>query len=162
MASPDEDSVTITIYSDDGHNQGQQTVSRIHDNPKWKETLPPLSYSVTREHRTEPPFSIPGYNRTDPGIYRCICCGNALFDAETKFDSHTGWPSFFKPIAPGNIEEKEDRSFGMNRVEVLCTRCHAHLGHVFPDGPRPTGLRYCINMVSMTFVPSPGQEQKQP
>lgn len=145
--------VTIVQFSDDGKRLGTVTLSKVRDDAEWKKRLSPLAYRVTREQGTERAFSQPGYNRMDPGLYRCVCCDNALFDASTKYDSHTGWPSFWQPIAPENVRNIEDRMFGMVRTEVQCALCDAHLGHVFDDGPKPTGLRYCMNNVALRFIP---------
>jgi peptide-methionine (R)-S-oxide reductase len=122
----------------------------------WKARLDRRAYYVTRHEGTEPPYTGPGWNRHDDGIYRCIGCGTALFDAKTKFDSGTGWPSFWQPISRRNIVQTTDRSLMEERIAVSCARCDAHLGHVFDDGPDPTGLRYCMNAVAMAFVPVPG------
>ncbi|MBN2895547.1 MAG: peptide-methionine (R)-S-oxide reductase MsrB [Campylobacterales bacterium] len=130
-------------------------MKKIHKTAQeWQEILPPETYYVAREHGTERPFSGALYNNKQKGIYRCACCGEALFTSESKFDSDTGWPSYFEPFNETCISEKRDHSHGMERVEVLCSVCDAHLGHVFPDGPRPTGLRYCINSVCLTFEAS--------
>jgi peptide-methionine (R)-S-oxide reductase len=116
---------------------------------EWKKELTPDQYYVCRNKGTEPPFTGQYYNSKQPGVYKCVACGNELFDSETKYESGTGWPSFYKPVAEENVETEEDQSHGMRRTEVTCGKCGAHLGHVFPDGPRPTGLRYCINSVAL-------------
>ncbi len=118
---------------------------------EWKKELTPEQYEVCRNKGTEPPFTGEYANSKEPGIYKCVACGNELFDAATKFDSGTGWPSFYKPISEENVLTEDDTSYGMRRTEVMCGACGAHLGHVFPDGPRPTGLRYCINSVALNL-----------
>ena len=125
-------------------------VKIIKTDAEWRLKLSELAYKVTRKHGTERPFSNDNFPKVN-GIFFCVCCKNALFDSNSKFDSGTGWPSFFEPINPNNIEEKSDRSLFMKRTEVLCSKCDAHLGHVFPDGPLPTGLRYCMNGIAMVF-----------
>ncbi|MCG8436174.1 MAG: peptide-methionine (R)-S-oxide reductase MsrB [Gammaproteobacteria bacterium] len=112
---------------------------------EWRERLTPDQYAITRQAATEPPFSGKYCDTKEQGIYNCVCCGAQLFDASSKYDSGSGWPSFWEPAEQSNIEEREDLSHGMRRVEIVCARCDAHLGHVFPDGPEPTGLRYCVN-----------------
>ena len=118
---------------------------------EWREILTPEQFRITREHGTERAFSSPDFDISKAGTYRCICCNNALYRSETKFNSGTGWPSFYQPIEPGAVTDHSDRSYGMTRTEIRCTDCDAHLGHVFPDGPPPTGLRYCMNGVALSF-----------
>ena len=145
--------VTIVQFSADGKRTGKVTVPRvIKSDADWKHQLSPISYEVARHAGTERAYTGNSWDLHDRGLFRCICCDNALFDSSTKFDSGTGWPSFWQPIAKENIIENNDSTLGMDRTAVSCRECDAHLGHVFDDGPRPTGLRYCMNSASMRFV----------
>jgi len=145
--------VRLVDFSDSGKRIGIVTTEKvIKSDEEWRRQLTPEQFAVARKKGTEPAFTGKYYKLHDRGIYRCVCCGNALFSSDTKFESGTGWPSFWAPIAKENVAEETDTSFGMMRTEALCGKCDAHLGHVFPDGPQPTGLRYCMNSASLQFV----------
>ncbi|HVO79727.1 MAG TPA: peptide-methionine (R)-S-oxide reductase MsrB [Terriglobales bacterium] len=145
--------VTIVQFSDDGKRLRTAHVPKVvKTEDEWRKQLSANAFDITRRADTELAYSGKYWNLHEKGLYRCICCDNALFSSETKFDSGTGWPSFWAPIAKENVRMEKDTSFGMLRDAVSCTLCDAHLGHVFDDGPPPTGLRYCMNSASLRFV----------
>ncbi len=147
-------SVDIENFAATGQSAGVVSVDKlVKSEAEWRAALSPMAYRVTRQEGTEVPFSGEYAASHADGLYRCVCCATALFDSNTKFDSGTGWPSFWQAISAHNVRSNADSSFGMQRDAISCSRCDAHLGHVFDDGPRPTGLRYCMNSVSLNFVP---------
>ena len=152
-ASSEPKDVTIVLFSSSGERLKKVQIAKLIKTPEaWRKQLSANAYDITRNADTEMAFSGAYWNLHDKGLYRCICCDNALFDSSTKFDSGTGWPSFWAPIAAENVTEARDSTFGMVRTAVSCTECDAHLGHVFDDGPEPTHLRYCMNSASLRFV----------
>jgi peptide-methionine (R)-S-oxide reductase len=145
--------VNIVEFSNSGQRGDTASLPVIiKTDAEWKQQLSPDTYEITRRAATERPYSGQYWNLHDKGLYRCICCDTALFSSDTKFESGTGWPSYWQPIAKENIRETVDMSLGMERTAVSCRRCDAHLGHVFDDGPKPTGLRYCMNPLALKFV----------
>ena len=152
-ASSGPSQVTVVLFSDSGEHLKKVSIAKVTKTPdEWRKQLSPNAYDITRNADTEIAFSGKYWNLHEKGLYRCICCDNALFDSATKFESGTGWPSFWQPIAAENVTESRDTWFGMVRTAVACAECDAHLGHVFDDGPQPTRLRYCMNSASLRFV----------
>jgi len=152
-ASSQPKEVTVVLFSDAGERLKKVQIPKVVKTlDEWRKQLPPNSFDITRNADTEIAYTGQYWNLHDKGLYRCICCDNALFDSATKFDSGTGWPSFWAPIAKENVREISDVSLGMERIAVACKECDAHLGHVFDDGPPPTRLRYCMNSASLRFV----------
>lgn len=152
-ASTEPKEVTVVLFSDAGKRLNKVRIAKIvKTTDEWRKQLAPNVFDITRNADTEIAYTGKYWNLHEKGIYRCICCDNALFDSSTKFDSGTGWPSFWAPIAKENVREIRDTSLDMDRIAVACTECDAHLGHVFDDGPPPTHLRYCMNSASLRFV----------
>lgn len=156
-------SVSIDLFTNDARAQGTQRLPRlVLDDAAWRARLPADVYRISRAAGTERPYSSRLLKVHEPGVFRCACCRTALFDAATKFESHTGWPSFYQPLSSRNVVQRTDGTFGMQRTEILCARCDAHLGHVFNDGPKPTGLRYCMNGLALTFSSATSPSPRTP
>lgn len=154
QSTPKQAEVKANVINSPFVDENGQTIATIaKSDAEWKAQLDPLAYNVLREKGTERAFSGKYHDNKETGLYSCAGCDLSLFSSETKFDSGTGWPSFYAPLDETHVHEDEDVTYGMKRVEVLCRRCGGHLGHVFDDGPQPTGLRYCMNSVSLTFEP---------
>ncbi|HEY3351493.1 MAG TPA: peptide-methionine (R)-S-oxide reductase MsrB [Thermoanaerobaculia bacterium] len=154
VAGPEKSSKGAAVQSSNPSTPVAGHDRVIKTDEEWKKILTPAQYNVTRKKGTERAFTGPNWDNHAKGTYACVCCDLPLFDSETKFESGTGWPSFWQPIAKGAVREESDNTLFTVRTEVLCRRCDAHLGHVFPDGPKPTGLRYCMNGTALKFIPA--------